>query len=57
MREWNRWSFPPEWAFDSEGKFDTSKILSGNFSKWYKKAAKTDRDKQYLSNHDKDHNI
>ena len=57
VREFNKWTLPPEWAFDDDNEFDTSKLLTGSMKKWYDSRKKLDRNKQFLANNNKDYNI
>lgn len=57
IREFNKWTLPPEWAFDDNNEFDPTSFLTGSIKKWYQSRKKEDRDKQYLANKDKDYNI
>ena len=57
IRDFNRWTLPPEWTFDDNNHFDNATLLTGSIQKWYKSRVKKDRDKQYLANDDKEYNI
>jgi len=57
VRELNKYTLPPEWAFDDDNNFMQYAFYTGKMKTWYKQKMKHDRDKQYLANKDKDYNI